>query len=265
MTDLAVEPGSGVTPQQRSASLRTSVDRPDSFIVSCTSTPERVAQLRRICAAHLRLWGIDDCIETATLLLSELVTNAVRYGDADEFTLCVSHGKGQVRIDVRDGAPARPQVRRPGPEEESGRGMLIVDALSEDWGTSQDGTRTWCTITVPAPFRASAGFWCEWRMADGERLASFASPLPTSAIRWARIQMRIIAAAVGQPAIGYLWDWLSDGWREPAEALYQGEEFTLPLTAGPYSFVWHARPVRFLPLVGGIPLPHVPREESPWE
>jgi hypothetical protein len=102
-------------------------------------------------------------------------------------------------------------------------------------------------------------------MADGERLASFAAPLPTSAIRWARIQMRIIASAVGQPAIGYLWDWLSDGWREPAEALYRGEEFTLPLTAGPYAFVWHARPVRFLPVVGGTSLPHVPEGESPWE
>ena len=58
------------------------MDRPDRFIVSCTPGPERVAQLRRTCAAHLRLWGIGACIETATLLLSELVTNAVRYGEA---------------------------------------------------------------------------------------------------------------------------------------------------------------------------------------
>lgn len=56
--------------------------------------------------------------------------------------------------------------------------------------------------------------------------------------------------------LGYLWDWLADGWRDAAAALEQGKELTLPLTAGPLSFVWTARPVHFLPVVGGTPLPH---------
>ncbi|WP_371242608.1 hypothetical protein [Streptomyces pimonensis] len=50
-----------------------------------------------------------------------------------------------------------------------------------------------------------------------------------------------------------------------AEALKNGEEFTLPLSAGPYKFVWHARPVRFVPVVGGSPLPHLAEEEPEWD
>ncbi|MDQ1018334.1 hypothetical protein QFZ43_004883 [Streptomyces afghaniensis] len=51
----------------------------------------------------------------------------------------------------------------------------------------------------------------------------------------------------------------------PAVALKNGEEFTLPLWAGPYKFVWHARPVRFVPVVGGSPLPHLGEEEPDWD
>ncbi|WP_343308783.1 ATP-binding protein [Streptomyces malaysiensis] len=125
------------------------MDQPHHVIVSCTRLPQQVARLRHFGAARLRRWGLVDCVETAELLISELVTNAVRYGEGDEVGFSLSHEKGEVRIEVSDGAPGRPTVRRPPPGEESGRGMLIVDALAEDWGTSRDGKRTWCTLTVP--------------------------------------------------------------------------------------------------------------------
>ncbi|MFI1359537.1 ATP-binding protein [Streptomyces sp. NPDC020898] len=240
------------------------MERPLRFVVSCTRTPQRVRQLRRIGAAHLRLWGLNCCVDTANLLISELVTNAVRYG-TENISISVSYWKGEVRIEVSDGSPDRPEVKRPEVDEESGRGMLIVEALSEDWGTSPDGTRTWCTIAVPEPVVPESGFWCEWREADGTRLGVAAMPTPDRAIRWARIQMRVIASAIEASLVGYVWDWLSDGWREPTEALKNGEEFTLPLTAGPYTFIWHARPVRFVPVVGGIPLPHLAEVEPEWD
>ncbi|AGP56328.1 ATP-binding protein [Streptomyces rapamycinicus] len=232
------------------------MDQPDRFIASCTRTPERAAQIRRISAAHLRLWGISDCIETARLLISELVTNAIRYGERDDISFSLSHLKGEVRIDVDDGTPGRPRVKRPTIDKETGRGMLIVDTLADEWGTSDDGSRTWATITVPTSMRTTPGFWCEWRGADGERLAACASAVPASAINWARTQMRVIASTIGEPLLADLWDWLSDGWRDAAAALERGEDFTLPLVAGPHAFVWHARPVRFLPMAaleGGEP------------
>ncbi|MFE1987877.1 ATP-binding protein [Streptomyces mirabilis] len=241
------------------------MDQPARFVISCTRTPERVRQLRRISTAHLRLWEIGSCVDTANLLISELVTNAVRYGETENFSFSVSYWRGEVRVEVTDGTPGRPQVKRPTADEESGRGMLIVEALAEDWGSSEDGTLTWCTIAVPEPVVPKSGFWCEWRQEDGKPLVLAALPTPDRAIRWARIQMRVIASAINASVVGHVWDWLSDGWREPAEALKSGEEFTLPLSAGPYKFVWHARPVRFVPVVGGSPLPHLAEEGPEWD
>ncbi|MDN3057471.1 ATP-binding protein [Streptomyces sp. SRF1] len=235
------------------------MDQPERFVVSCARTPQQVARLRRLGAAHLRLWGLRDCVETAKLLISELVTNAVRYGEADEIGFSLSCWRGELRIEVSDGSPGHPTVKRPNPGEECGRGMLIIDALAKNWGTSLDGTRTWCTIAAPNPIAMSPGIWCEWRSGDGTRLASNALPSPDAAIHWARVQGRVVAVAIGVPAVGYFWDLLSDAWREPAEALKRGEAFTLRMTAGPYTFVWHARPAVFLPVVEGTSSPHHPQ------
>ncbi|MFE7274484.1 ATP-binding protein [Streptomyces sp. NPDC057623] len=241
------------------------MDQPARFVISCNRAPQQVRQLRRISADHLRLWGVGSCVDTAKLLISELVTNAVRYGETEDVTFSVSYWRGEVRIEVADGTPGRPQVKRPTTDEESGRGMLIVEALAENWGTSKDGTTTWCTIAVPEPLVPKSGFWCEWRTENGKQLALAAMPTPDRAIRWARIQMRVIASAINAPLASDLWDWLSDGWREPAEALKNGEEFTFPLSADPYKFIWHARPVLFVPVIGGSPLPHLSEKEREWD
>jgi hypothetical protein len=106
--------------------------------------------LRRLGAAHLHLWGAGSCVDTAKVLISELVTNAVRYGDGIDVGFSIAYGAGQVVIEVADHTPARPRLKQPGDDDESGRGMLLVAAMADAWGTSADGTRTWCSITVPA-------------------------------------------------------------------------------------------------------------------
>lgn len=127
--------------------------------------------------------------------------------------------------------------------------MNVKDAVT----LSEDGTVTWRTIAVPEPVVPKSGFRCEWRQEDGKQLALASMPTPDRARRWAHIQMRVIASAINASPVGHVWHWLSDRWREPAEALKDGEEFTLPLSAGPNKFVWHARPMRFVPVVGGSP------------
>lgn len=122
----------------------------------------------------------------------------------------------------------------------------------------------------PTPARAvcepESGFWCEWRHADGRRISCAAQPTAASAVRWARIQVRVIASATEPAFIDLLVDRRAQSWRDAASALQQGVDFTLPLAAGPYSFVWHARPVAFLPLVSGNPMPHLhlPGGGPPW-
>lgn len=110
----------------------------------------RVAQLRHIAGALLTEGGIGrDVVETVQLLVSEIVTNAVVHGCTDRVRFSVSYdrsGSGEVLIEVDDGHPARIKVRSPESDDETGRGMFLVDALARTWG--RHGTRTWCTVAT---------------------------------------------------------------------------------------------------------------------
>jgi anti-sigma regulatory factor (Ser/Thr protein kinase) len=115
-----------------------------------------VGRLRRIATAKLRHWGLQYLIEDAELLISELVTNALRYGTSDEVAFRLLLVTDVVLIEVDDGSPDhRPHVRKADPDGESGRGMLLIDAFATNWGVSPDGTKTWCTLTIPTATRRS--------------------------------------------------------------------------------------------------------------
>lgn len=97
---------------------------------------EAVAEARRLARAQLRAGGCDeDTIETAVLLVSELTTNAVRHTASPVFVCRVAVHGGRVRIEVEDfgGTPDLPRRREPGPGDVDGRGLLLVDALCEEW------------------------------------------------------------------------------------------------------------------------------------
>ena len=80
------------------------------------------------CAGH-----DDELVMTATLLASELVTNALRHGSGC-ITLLVTTFRQQVRIDVADESGSQPAPRSAHPDDESGRGLLIVETLAHEWG-----------------------------------------------------------------------------------------------------------------------------------
>ncbi|MDT0307658.1 ATP-binding protein [Streptomyces sp. DSM 44917] len=119
---------------------------PSSIALEFPPEPFRVTQARHLGVAALREWGLDRLADTVEILISELVTNAVRYGGSEQVRVLLAHGEGEVFLAVDDGAPGRAHVRQVGPESESGRGMAIVQALSDAWGT--DGPRTWCTVVA---------------------------------------------------------------------------------------------------------------------
>lgn len=78
-------------------------------------------------------------VDTVLLLVSELVTNAVRHA-ATPFEITVEVDGDSVRVDVIDGdVDHPPRVRNPGPEDTNGRGLLIVDELAEGWGSDEVG------------------------------------------------------------------------------------------------------------------------------
>lgn len=85
-------------------------------------------------------------VETAELMTSELASNCVRHA-ASDFEVAIS-SRSPVRIEVRDHGSGRPRVLSPGPDEPSGRGLAIVQALAESWGVipAEAGKIVWFAL-----------------------------------------------------------------------------------------------------------------------
>jgi anti-sigma regulatory factor (Ser/Thr protein kinase) len=105
-----------------------------------------VAETRRLLRDNLRQWGVPALVDTAELLTSELVTNALRHtGGGAELTATLSPGpRNRLRIEVRDSLArrlpsARAAAAAAGDHGTSGRGLLLVEALSDAWGVHPRG------------------------------------------------------------------------------------------------------------------------------
>ena len=80
---------------------------------------------------------VDEAV--AELLVSELVTNALRYG-LQPMRLIARRAEHGLRIEVHDARPGEPpRLRRANPDSLNGRGMVLVDALANRWGWSEFG------------------------------------------------------------------------------------------------------------------------------
>ncbi|MER5844926.1 ATP-binding protein [Streptomyces prasinus] len=113
----------------------------------------RVQMARRVTAARLRYCGLESLVDDATLIVSELVTNAVQHSGGTQITFTLTVDGGFLRISVHDEMPGRPVVRNTGDDAERGRGLFLVQCLSAahggTWGTSDDGATTWCHLALP--------------------------------------------------------------------------------------------------------------------
>jgi anti-sigma regulatory factor (Ser/Thr protein kinase) len=125
--------------------------------------PREPASARR--ARHLLLDALaEDGLERSTssgvaeLLVSELATNAVRYGAGDDFRIEVDLEAGALRVAVHDRSRVVPSPRHTSPVEVGGRGLKLVDTLAAAWGAEEtaDGKVVWFTLAVEER-SASAG------------------------------------------------------------------------------------------------------------
>ena len=79
-------------------------------------------------------WSVDgERFETARLLVSELVANAVTHAETG-VTLQLDLSPERLRVEVRDEADGEPRARRPRHDDPTGRGLMIVEALADRWG-----------------------------------------------------------------------------------------------------------------------------------
>lgn len=94
-------------------------------------------------------WGRSETRETAALLVSELVTNAVRHSRSAPRMTVVMHD-GYLRCSVYDADPTHPQQREPSLEGDGGRGLLLVSALASAWGVQDKlaGKAVWFELRV---------------------------------------------------------------------------------------------------------------------
>ncbi|MFS4110047.1 ATP-binding protein [Streptomyces sp. PD-S100-1] len=112
-------------------------DSPRLGAMTLQPTPESVPRARRwfrkFIAPYNPLCSVDDC----TLVISELVTNALRYGRSDEEWLVrvewFREGTS-LRVEVHNpGYPANVRLRPPDADDAHGRGLLLVDSIAESW------------------------------------------------------------------------------------------------------------------------------------
>lgn len=114
--------------------------------------PEEVAALRRIMRLHLRLWGLSDVSDAAEICVSELVSNVIRHvGAGTPSTLVVEMNGTRLRVALRDPETrALPTLLSAGPNDESGRGLAMLDSVSERWGVilGAESKLVWCDLAT---------------------------------------------------------------------------------------------------------------------
>jgi PAS domain S-box-containing protein len=123
-----------------------------SLSMRLDSAESIVADARHHVASYLRIRGLPDAlVDDAALATSELVTNAMLHGQPP-VDLHLRLEGGSALIEVSDRASFQPRRMRPGADDEHGRGLQIVAALSSRWGTraTEDGKAVWCLISGPA-------------------------------------------------------------------------------------------------------------------
>ncbi|MGP3982403.1 SpoIIE family protein phosphatase [Streptomyces sp. KR80] len=113
--------------------------------------PAVVSYARRQASDRLAAWGLDEAAYVTELVVSELVTNAIRYGGSpiqlrlirDTTLIC----------EVSDGSNTAPHLRRARVFDEGGRGLLLVAQLTERWGTrhTPTGKVIWAEEPLPTP------------------------------------------------------------------------------------------------------------------
>jgi anti-sigma regulatory factor (Ser/Thr protein kinase) len=129
------------------------------YSMSCDRDPRTARTARALTRVTMAVWGLDKDTDTAALLLSELVANAVRWGSGTRLRMSVDRpANDTVRLAVVDRAPrGLPELLAPAQEDVRGRGLFLVDAMADRWGydlvglaSRPWGKRTWAELqTTP--------------------------------------------------------------------------------------------------------------------
>ncbi|MEF3112390.1 ATP-binding protein [Streptomyces chrestomyceticus] len=136
------------------AALRPTATGAPGYSETLPCTPESVGRARRLVVTALKTWGLYELADEATLITSELVTNALKHSKCRYMRLRVSRpASDRVLVIVTDRSVAPPILRAPDEKEMNGRGLLLVDVLSNRWGAARRpfGKSVWAELIAEGP------------------------------------------------------------------------------------------------------------------
>ncbi|WP_432586862.1 SpoIIE family protein phosphatase [Streptomyces sp. HD1123-B1] len=111
---------------------------------------QTAGQARRLARRALARWDLDDLTDAVELLVSEVVTNAVRYAERP-ITLRLLR-TDVLRCEVGDDVPQLPRLRQARPSDEGGRGLYLVNRMARRWGATRlsTGKVVWFELAMPS-------------------------------------------------------------------------------------------------------------------
>ena len=127
------------------------------------STPASVAAARQWARQILDHWQLSQLHDSSAVLVSELLTNAIQHADTGRtpIKLRLIYTSATLRIEVRDlDITDLPNRRMPLLDEETGRGLLIVDNYADRWSVqvSDAGKTVWCELDISPPDEADGPY-----------------------------------------------------------------------------------------------------------
>ncbi|ACZ88381.1 ATP-binding protein [Streptosporangium roseum] len=137
------------------------IDHLQMAVRSLRHDPRAARTAREFTSAALRSWELAPLIDDTGVVVSELVTNAVRHGvrdggggrSAQDVRVILCHTERSVLCAVTDPSDQGPSLREPDYEAENGRGLQLVQGVSEMWGWApleSRGKAVWAAFAVPS-------------------------------------------------------------------------------------------------------------------
>lgn len=123
---------------------------PREFRTALPGEAPSAAEARRFAAGCLAEAGLEEMTDTTTLLVSELVANAVLHAQTD-LVVVVRIDLDRVTVEVHDGSAGSPSVKRYSSLSGTGRGLVLVEALADAWGMEPTsvGKYVWFDLRRP--------------------------------------------------------------------------------------------------------------------
>lgn len=128
---LTRQPGRPVRPESRR-----------TLLTVAQAEPERIAVARQQLRELLHDWPSADQVDSAVLLMSEMLANVLVHTDTDALVLAEvggEKGERRIRVEVTDAGEDLPHRRRPGELASHGRGLVLIELLADEWGVEPRG------------------------------------------------------------------------------------------------------------------------------